>query len=66
MLSEEEKREMLEDAADPQRREMFAQARRRSLGPMTWVEYFRFLEGVQNLFPQQKTRKVIEGPSFRL
>ena len=66
MLSDEEKREMLEDAANPQRRVHFAQARQKSLAPMTWREYFRFLKGVRNLFPQQRAHKIIEGRLFKL
>ena len=66
MLSDAEKREILEDAADPRRRAHFAQARQKSLAPMTWQEYFRFLKGVRNLFPQQRPRKIIEGHVFKL
>ncbi len=66
MLSDEEKKEMLEDAADPKRRAHFAQARQESLKPMTWEAYFRFLKGVRNLFPRKRPLKIIEGNLFKL
>ncbi len=67
MLSDEDKKEMLEDAQNPQRRQAFAQARQESIKPMSWPEYFRFLKGVRNLFPyQQKPRRTIEGQIFKL
>ena len=67
MLSEDEKKEMLEDAHSKSRRKAFAEARGRIFNhPMTWAEYFRFLRSVQNLFPQQRLLKKIEGSKFKL
>ena len=67
MLSEQDKKEMLEDARDPKRKEVFAKIRKQSLDPMSWEDYFRFLKSVQNLFPSQmKSRPKIEGNSFKL
>ena len=67
MLSEQDKKEMIEDAHDPQRKEAFAKARKQSLEPMSWADYFSFLKNVQNLFPgQMKSRPKIEGNLFKL
>ncbi len=67
MLSDEEKREMLEDARSESRRKAFARARTRVFSqPMTWEQYFRFLRGVVNLFPQKESFKKIEGSAFKL
>lgn len=66
MLSEEDKREMLEDARDPQRKKDFTQARKHSLKPMTWQEYFQFLQSVQNIFPREQSSKIIQGNIFKL
>ncbi len=66
MLSDEEKREMLEDAQSETRRKSFAQARQRSLTPMTGEEYIQFLQSVQNMFPQVSVPKPTLGTSFKL
>ncbi len=67
MLSDEEKKEMLEDANSESRRVAFARARTVAINrPMTWDQYFRFLRGVQNLFPQQRSPKKVQGNRFKL
>lgn len=67
MLSDEEKREMLEDAASESRRSAFAAARSRVIDhPMTGEQYLSFLKSVQNLFPRQIHLKKIEGRLFKL
>ncbi|MBI4308829.1 MAG: hypothetical protein HY591_00705 [Candidatus Omnitrophica bacterium] len=67
MLSDEEKMEMLQDARSESRREAFARARGNALNrSRTWAEYFSFLRSVQNIFPQKKSVKSIEGNNFRL
>ncbi|MFO7754139.1 MAG: hypothetical protein R6V41_13555 [Desulfobacteraceae bacterium] len=60
MLTEEEKREMLEDAADPARREDF-RALRRSAGSgiPSLDEYIRFLDDLQEIFGPFKVSKKI-------
>ena len=66
MLSEEEKREMLEDAQSAQRHQAFDEAKKRSLKPMSWEKYFQFLQSVQDIFPQQRSPHKIQGNSFKL
>ena len=67
MLSDEEKKEMLEDAKDQARRKAFAQARNRTLNQLvSGAQYLRFLQGVQNFFPHKKSPKKIEGAMFKL
>ena len=67
MLSDEEKKEMLEDARSESRRKEFALSRKRVLNQtMTWTDYFHFLDSAQKLFPQQKFPKKIEGNAFKL
>jgi len=52
MLDPEMKREMLEDAADPKRREDFRQGRLKSVKQVSSLDdYLNFLEGVQEAFP---------------
>lgn len=50
MLSEEEKREMLEDAESAKRRENFRVGRERPSPPESLDEYISFLQSVQKLF----------------
>ena len=67
MLSDEEKKEMLEDARSETRRQAFAHSRGRALNrSTTWAEYFHFLQSVQNIFPRKRSPKKIEGNKFRL
>ena len=67
MLSEEEKREILEDAHNAVRGKAFAQARERRLSqPMNWQEYFQFLQTVQNLFPSHQYPHKTTGGQFKL
>ena len=67
MLSDEEKKEMLEDAKSESRREDFSQAKNRvSHQAMSWTQYFSFLQGVQNLFPRRNSPKKIQGSAFKL
>ena len=65
MLSDEEKMEMLQDARSETRRKAFARSRVLNRST-TWAEYFHFLHSVQNIFPQKKFPKKIEGNKFRL
>ena len=56
MLSDEEKREMLEDAHNAARGKAFAKARDRRLSqPMSWQEYFQFLQTIQDFFPRPQS-----------
>jgi hypothetical protein len=67
MLSDEEKKEMLEDAHNASRGNAFAQARERRLSqPMSWQEYFQFLQTVQNLFPRPQSPHKTIGSYFKL
>ena len=66
MLSDEEKKEMLADARDPQRRVAFASSGSKRMTPMTWEEYFQFLKSVQNIFPQDRVPHKITGTCFKL
>ena len=67
MLSDQDKKEMLQDDHDPKRREAFAQAKANAVNkPMTWAEYFSFLKSVQHLFGQEAKPHKIVGPHFKL
>lgn len=66
MLSEQDKKEILEDSADPKRRQAFADSRRRALVPMSWAEYFSFLKAVQNIFILPSKPRKITGEHFKL
>ena len=66
MLSDQDKKEMLEDAFDLKRGQAFADSRRRSLEPMSWEEYFSFLKTVQNFFPLPSKPHKITGKNFKL
>ncbi len=66
MLSDQDKKEMLEDANNPLRAQAFAQARQRTMQPMTWKSYLHFLTSIQNLFPQQRVPHKIQGNTFKL
>jgi len=66
MLSNEEKNEMLLDAKDLKRKEAFAQARHRSLQPMSWLHYFQFLNSLELLFPSSARPHKITGSQFKL
>ena len=66
MLSEQDKREMLEDARNLQRREAFSQSRQRSLQPMSWQDYFQFLRSIQNIFPHTRSPHKTQGQVFKL
>ena len=67
MLSDEERREILDDAKSNARRRSFAQVRISTQDqPMTWEQYFRFLRSIQNLFPQERVPKKTEGNMFKL
>ena len=51
MLSNEEKKEMLFDAHNPARKEMFAKARRAGVNSLhSPDEYIKFLRGIQKVF----------------
>lgn len=66
MLSDEEKREMLEDAHDPKRREAFAKARQKAQLRAGWPEYFAFLKSITNLFGRKTPPTKISGLHFKL
>lgn len=67
MLNDEQKKEMLADAKDQERRKAFAQARSRVMNqPMTGQEYMNFVQSVQNLFPTPNKPHKIEGTMFKL
>ena len=66
MLSDQDKKEILSDALDPSRRQVFVDSRRRSLGPMSWAEYFSFLKSVQNFFGFTSKPHKITGEHFKL
>ena len=58
MLSEDEKREMLEDAQNPLRKEMFARSRDINVkSGHSLDEYIRFLNGIQKVFGSFKIRR---------
>lgn len=50
MLSNEEKKEMLQDAKNKARREHFRFAKEKSLGIDSFDDYILFLNGVQKIF----------------
>ena len=58
-LSEEEKREMLEDAQDPLRRDDFRQAAA-SLRKLTLEEYVSWITQVHSVFPLRPPRNFVE------
>ncbi len=67
MLSDDEKREMLEDAQCKERGRSFAKARATVLDKkLTGPQYVAFLQSVQHMFPQPKVFKKIEGLMFKL
>ena len=66
MLSDKDKRDMLNDAQDPKRGQAFAQARLKSLEPMSWEEYMRFCTQVQPFFGQEAKPHKITGQFFKL
>ena len=66
MLSDREKQEMLEDARSESRRKAFAQAKERSLVPMSGPEFLEFLNNNQKLFLQQSSPHKIMGNNFKL
>jgi hypothetical protein len=67
MLSDDDKKQMREDAQNEDLRKAFADATARSHKPTTWANYFSFLKSIQNLFPQQRRLpKKIEGNFFKL
>ncbi|OGR82597.1 MAG: hypothetical protein A2901_00660 [Elusimicrobia bacterium RIFCSPLOWO2_01_FULL_54_10] len=57
-LSGQEKREMLEDAADKTRRDDFRASRK--LSPkMSFEEYIHWLSKITSIFPETKPRKFV-------
>ena len=61
MLSEEEKREMLEDASDQSRRDSFRFSRECSNSNISFDEYLTFLNNVQQMFlPFISSTKITE------
>ena len=56
-LTDEEKKGLLEDAADPQRREDFRKARE-LLRKMTFEEYVRWLTEMSRIFPAEPRKPV--------
>ena len=56
-LTEEEKREMLEEAADVRRREDFRKARE-LMRKMTFEQYLRWLTEMTRLFPREPRKPV--------
>lgn len=63
MLSEEEKREMLEDAKSAARREHFRTAKK-DLRPCTFDEYIEFLNSIQKIFGAFKISTTPTPTSF--
>ncbi|MBF0490567.1 MAG: hypothetical protein HQL15_08110 [Candidatus Omnitrophica bacterium] len=66
MLSEQDKKEMIEDANSLQRREAFAQSHQGRRKSMSWPEYFMFLKNIRNFFPQKRVLHKIKGDCFKL
>jgi hypothetical protein len=66
MLRPQDKKDMLADAHDPQRKRAFAESRRNSLRPLSWTEYFIFLKSVQNFFSVPAKPHKITGKHFKL
>lgn len=67
MLSEEEKKEMLQDAASAERKQSFVRARKyRDAHPMSWPEYLEFLSSVQGFFIKEVFRNKTAGQNFKL
>ena len=66
MLNDQDKKDILADANNPQRRESFAQSRQKSLQPMTWKAYFDFLKKTQNFFGTLAKPHKITGKDFKL
>jgi hypothetical protein len=64
MLSKEEREEMLADAHDPRRREMFAKAAVVGAGaPCSFEEYIKFLMDIQKVFGAfEYSREISRAP----
>ena len=67
MLSEQDKREMLEDAQSASRcRDFRLMKARQENGPLSGEEYWAFLRSVHSLFPPQEPKPLMKGKDFRL